>query len=364
MPTWRYEVRSQTIDNDLQRVISYKCLRTGLLVECHLTTYEDAAAVDWVFYLTNEGSVDTPIIDAFLPLDAALLDVAKDQAITLRWSDGDGYSPASFLPHDERLSVNQPRQFAPSGGRSSNGANGGAFPFFNCLGPEGGWILAVGWSGQWIAEFIQEPDGRLAVGAGMQRTHFRLRPGERVRSPRIVFLRYTGDNMIRGHNRFRHLMLRHYVQQRDGQPAAPPVCHNTAATVYRSGKEATEQNQLAIIKQAAKLGCEAYWMGAYWYPRPWHLNVGNWYPRSNDFPRGLRPLADAAHEAGMKFVLWFEPERVVPGTRFDRDHPEFLLKVSEEGPPAIQSWRSQSPRIPHRFPRPEDPAVGCQHLPE
>jgi len=331
LPTWQYSVRSQTIDNHLRRVISYKCPRTGLLLECRLTTYKDVAAVDWVFYLANEGAVDTPIIDGFLPLDATLLEGAKDQSITLRWSNGDGYSPASFMPHDERLLVNQPRQFAPSGGRSSNGASGGAFPFFNCLGPEGGWILAVGWSGQWIAEFVQEPDGSLTVGAGMQKTHFRLRPGERVRSPRIVLLRYTGNSMIRGHNRFRQLMLRHYVQQRDGQPAAPPVCHNTAATVYRSGKEATEQNQLAIIEQAAKLGCEAYWMDAYWYPRPWHLNVGNWYPRPNDFPRGLRPLADAAHEAGMKFVLWFEPERVVPGTQFDRDHPEFLLKVSEEG---------------------------------
>ncbi len=331
LPTWEYSTESRPIQDGVRHVISYQCPRTGLRLECHVTTYDDAAAIDWVFYLANHGTADTPIIDSFLPLDALLLEAPPDQPVVLRWSNGDACSPQAFLPHDEPLEVGAVRQFAPVGGRSSNGADRGAFPFFNVLGSSAGWIVAVGWSGQWAAEFVREPDGRLTVGAGMERTHFRLRPGERVRTPRIVLLRYQGNGMIRGHNRFRQLMLKHYVQHRDGRPAAPPVCHNTAATVYRSGKRATERNQLAIIKKAAELGCEAYWMDAYWYPQPWHLNVGNWYPRPDDFPRGLRPLADAAHKAGMKFVLWFEPERVWPGTQFDRVHPEFLLKLGGGG---------------------------------
>ena len=132
-------------------------------------------------------------------------------------------------------------------------------------------------------------------------------------------------------------MLEHYVQRRDGAPVPPPVAHNTAATVYRSGHEATEQNQLAIIDKAAKLGVEAYWMDAYWYPRPWHANVGNWYCRENDFPRGLRPWADAAHREKMQFVLWFEPERVAPGTQFDREHPEFPDQLARDGIAELKS---------------------------
>ncbi len=335
LPTWEYSTESRPAKDGLRRVVSYKCPKTGLLLECHVTTYGDAAAIDWVFYLVNKGTTDTPVIDSFLPLDATLLEAEADQSVLLRSSRGDdnhlSETLVSFLPHDEPLAPSQLREFATVGGRSSNagrlrnGVTGGSLPFFNFLGPDCGWILAVGWSGQWATEFARELDGSLTVGAGMATTHFRLHPGERVRTPRIVLLRYAGAAMIRGHNRFRQLLLKHYVQHRDGQPAAPPVCHNTAATVYRSGKEATEQNQLAIIKKAAELGCEAYWMDAYWYPRPWHLNVGNWYPRPDDFPRGLRPLGDAAHQAGMMFVLWFEPERVVVGTRFEREHPEFLL---------------------------------------
>ncbi len=331
LPGWDRSEREEAIDHGRRRVISLKCPRTGLRIDWQVTTYDDAAAVDWVFYLRNEGPAYTPILDGFLPLDATLLDVAPARPLVLRWSNGDCCGPESFFPHDEPLVAGRPRQFAPFGGRSSNGAGGGALPFFNCRGPRGGWVLAVGWSGQWAAEFVREADGRLTAGAGMETTHFRLRPGQRVRTPRIVLLRYLGGEMIRGHNRFRQLMLKHYVPRHDGRPLVPPVCHNTAATVYRSGEEATEANQLAILRAAAALGCEAYWMDAYWYPRPWSTNVGNWYPRPDDFPRGLRPLGDAAHQVGMKFVLWFEPERVAPGTRFDREHGEMLLTLDEHG---------------------------------
>ncbi len=328
LPGWDYSVESQGQGG--RRAIACQCPETGLRLECRLATYADAAAVDWVFYLSNEGTADTPVVEGFLPLDATLLEAVPGEPVTLRWSNGDGCAPDSFLPHDEPLAEGTVRQFAPSGGRSSNGAGQGAMPFFNCFTPEGGWVVAVGWSGQWIAEFAREADGSLTAGAGMATTHFRLRPGERVRTPRVVLLRYQGE-AIRGHNRFRRLMLKHYVPRRDGRPIAPPVAHNTAATVYRSGREATGANQLAIVRRAAELGCEAYWMDAYWYPRPWHTNVGNWFPRPGDFPRGLRPLADAAHAAGMEFVLWFEPERVFPGTEFDRRHAEFLLKLGEDG---------------------------------
>src|ERR1039458_2343771 len=43
----------------------------------------------------------------------------------------------------------------------------------------------------------------------------------------------------------------------------------------------------------------------------WFLHAGNW--RVNEVPhpdgKGLRPISDAAHAHGMKFLLWFEPER-------------------------------------------------------
>jgi alpha-galactosidase len=166
----------------------------------------------------------------------------------------------------------------------------------------------------------------------MQATRFRLKPGERVRTPRIVLLRYGGARLIDGHHAFRRLMLAHYVPREGDQPAMPPVATNTVAGLWlRSSRTKqplgllNEAGELAAISRAATLGCEAYWMDAYWFPQPWYQgNIGNWYPRPDDFPHGLRGLGDAAHQHGLKFVLWFAPLHVNPGTLWAREYPQFV----------------------------------------
>jgi len=50
-------------------------------------------------------------------------------------------------------------------------------------------IVAVGWSGQWAARVECSADSGGRVTAGLERTHFLLHPGERVRLPRILALR-------------------------------------------------------------------------------------------------------------------------------------------------------------------------------
>ena len=334
LPRWEYASKRETTDSGWRCRVTYKDPKTGLLVECEVTGRDDFASVDWVCRLTNSGSADTPILENFQTLDCGSLfqPMTAAEPVVLRWSNGDRCAADSFLPHDESLAPGQSKRLAPVGGRSSNDT---AFPFFNLSGPKYGWIVAVGWSGQWAAEFAREAAGGVTVRAGIERTRFRLRPGESVRMPRIALMRYPGNDMTVGHNRFRQLMLAHYVPRVNGQPAAPPISHATSATIYRSQQPATEANQLAILEKAAKLGVEAYWLDAYWYGEAkigsWWQHAGTWHARPDDFPRGLRPLGDAAHKAGMKFILWFEPERVHPGTEFDRERPEFLLKVNDVG---------------------------------
>ena len=325
LPGWQHSDTPVQAGKGPQRRVSYRCPKTGLRVECLVTTYADAAAVDWVCWLVNEGTADTPVIERFVPLDAELLESGDNRPITLRWSGGDSCSAESFLPHDEPLAKGQARSF------SANSSDTTCLPFFNVAGPEGGCILAVGWTGRWRAEFRREASGRVRVVAGMATSHFRLKPGERVRTPRIVLLRYAGP-MIVGHNQFRKLMFRRYVPRIDEKPIQPPVACNNVAWLWLKSKRTqkplgrlTEATELALIDKAANLGCEAYWMDAYWFPQPWWKgNCGNWYPRPDDFPRGLRPLGDAAHQRGMQFILWFAPLHVNPGTVWAKEHPEFV----------------------------------------
>ncbi len=53
--------------------------------------------------------------------------------------------------------------------------------------------------------------------------------------------------------------------------------------------------------------------------------MGTWAPKSEKFPHGLGPVADAIHAAGMKFLVWFERERVSKGSRIALEHPEWVI---------------------------------------
>jgi len=97
---------------------------------------------------------------------------------------------------------------------------------------------------------------------------------------------------------------------------------------------------LRLIDQITQpnLGFENFWMDAGWYgaDRPvdefqefgredWFLHAGNWRINEIPHPDGLRPISDAAHAKGMKFLLWFEPERAVVGTPLTLQHPEWFI---------------------------------------
>jgi len=297
-----------------------------LQVAVEVRRFTGAPAFDYVCRVRNEGECDSPLLSNILPLR---LQIEADETTPVRvhYAHGSMCNLDDFLPQTSTVPLAGDRQFTPNGGRSSDGV----LPFFNVELRNGGLMLAVGWSGQWQVAVKRERFGNVAVAAGMAKTHLRLRPGESIRTPRILLLAWEGADRFRGHNLLRRLLLQSYVPKLNGQPVTAPIAHNTAAAaclrMASGGENANERNQLAAIARCAELGMEAYWLDAYWYPYPWSTNVGNWFPRPEDFPRGLKPLADAAHERGLKFVLWYEPERVRRGSRLAKEHPEFMLEL-------------------------------------
>jgi alpha-galactosidase len=61
---------------------------------------------------------------------------------------------------------------------------------------------------------------------------------------------------------------------------------------------------------------------AKWIDSP---GIGSWVPDPKRFPRGIREVSDYAHANGMKFILWFEPERVCFESDLLKNHPSWLL---------------------------------------
>ena len=148
---------------------------------------------------------------------------------------------------------------------------------------------------------------------------------------------------MRGHNLLRQTLLAHYVPRLDGKIVMPPITANTWFT-FNDGSGVNEANQLETIAALAPLGVEDYWLDAGWYGNgDWTNSVGSWETRKDAFPHGLKILSDASHQAGMKLVVWFEPERVQRNTTIAREHPEFvhggaaggLFKLDD---PAARHW--------------------------
>jgi alpha-galactosidase len=163
----------------------------------------------------------------------------------------------------------------------------------------------------------------------------RLSPGESIRSPRILQLFWSGDDPFRGYNQFRRLMLAHVVPRIGGRPVPPPIAHTS--TSFYELNASTEANVLSHLESIRGLGFEVFWLDAYWTRDGFPAGMGHYdFPLRraeppDRFPRGLRPIGEAAHAAGMGYLMWFEPERVAPGTHLAKEHPEWVISPGGDG---------------------------------
>jgi len=222
----------------------------------------------------------------------------------------------------------------PSGGRSSDNT---AFPFFNVVMPGNqGVLTAIGWTGKWYAEVKQSDSKSWSLNAGMERMKLVLYPDEQIRTPEVCLLFWKGADRMVGHNLFRQFVLKHHSRMINGKFAELPLAASLGAGGPQPCNEhscATESYCVAMTQRFKQFGIlpEVFWIDAGWYTGcgSWWDHVGNWTVNTNNFPNGLKPVSDAVHGVGAKFILWFEPERVYAGSNFDQAHPDFLIRIPD-----------------------------------
>ncbi|HEY8473794.1 MAG TPA: alpha-galactosidase [Natronosporangium sp.] len=184
------------------------------------------------------------------------------------------------------------------------------------------WSTVLAWSGGWRITAHRTLGEQVSIGggAGHDGVRWRLRPGERWRSPVFAGL-YSRDG-FGGTSRAWHAYARAHVLP---QPAEiRPVLYNSWEGTWFDVNE-TNQRELAAI--AAELGVELFvvddgWFGGRTSDR---AGLGDWWPNPQRFPSGLRPLIDEVHRLGMRFGLWVEPEMVNPDSELYRQHPDWVL---------------------------------------
>ena len=347
--SWKRVASRRKLDSQrTERTLTWTDPASGLVVRCVAVEYRDFPVIEWTVFLQNSGAKETPILEAIKGLDTRF-QRGDGPEFVLNGNKGDFTTEDSYEPYCVVLPPNSVKTCAPFfySGKSSDGPNG--WPYYNLQLPGGGVILAIGWPGQWESSFTRDATDGLGIQAGQQLTHLSLQPGETIRTPLIAMLFWQGTNTVRAQNFWRRWYIAHNIPRINGQPPAP------ISQIQVSGDD------LAQVEDFVKHGIQpdVCWRDAggtqTWYPSAtglfsgdnvW-LNTGDWEVDPAKYPAGFKPYTDRIHARGLKFVLWFEPERIGnTNSWLSRNHPEWILPrtrwtvghILNEGHPAAFQW--------------------------
>jgi len=346
--------------------ITYDLIPGLLQLSLEAVFYSDFPVVEYTPRLINTGNRPTGRISDFKSLDwstqaSSVFGTARtngfilsnDRRVRIRYNLGSSCTPADFLP--------QTRDLFPLQGsntlelKCAHGRSSATFlPFIGIdLNDQNGINLAIGWSGAWkfnaafdTAEGIfQGMCGRgFILSAGMVDSSFRILPGECLLQPGIILHVRDGKSAADAQNEFRRFMIAHHAPRNGkGKLQKPPICFSTWG-----GLESDKMiNRIKTIKEHQlpyeELWIDAGWTGSDTYcphfceehttaSSDWYNRVGTWRINRYAHPNGIREVSDTAHDAGLRMLVWFEPERIDHkcGSPLLTGHKDWLLSCEGE----------------------------------
>lgn len=299
-------------------------------------SYPDFPVVELRPVLECVGDRPTGIVENFRSLNFSR--GFGKEGVLVRRTTGSSTAYSDFSRHDVRL---VPRHecdrlhMSTSEGRSS-----AWLPYFGLdFSSTEGLEIAIGWTGTWSVDMACGEVFSLDAGIG-EATRFRMLPGERFQMPYAVIYDRKGKTVDEGLAEFRRFVIAHKSPRDSGGQILKPILPLTA-----SGGNKNDGNMLKILDAATSafdIPFDTYWVDAGWYGAPeevdqstncgpcWYLNNGFWRPNTVIHPDGnLKKISDAAHAKGMKFLLWFEPERATSRAPVVSLHPEWFLRAKD-----------------------------------
>ncbi len=270
-----------------EHTLTYTDPKTGLVVRAVAIEYHDFPTVEWTLYFRNTGNADTPLLTDIQAVDTWFRR-GKDGEFTLHHNTGSPCTPNDYQPHATPLGPGATQRIATSGGRSTNSD----MPYFNVAWPGRGVIVVLGWPGQWAAEFGRDDGTGLRVRGGQELTHFKLQPGEEVRTPLVVVQFWKGD-VVRSQNIWRRWMLAHNLPRPGGKPMPTGLMMCTSDFYPGMRSNAAEEMKYidAYVRAGVKL--DYWWIDAGWYP----CEPDGW-PRVGTWEPDPRPISQRAQGSG------------------------------------------------------------------
>lgn len=181
------------------------------------------------------------------------------------------------------------------------------------------------WSGSFQFAFDDFQTGiRALCGVNPFASQYYLKPGERFTTPSMLWV--WSDHGLGDMSRKFHRWAREFGI-RDGNKPRSVLLNNWEATGFNF-----DFKRIADLFDPAKeLGAELFLLDDGWfgnkYPRTNDLaGLGDWEPNRQRLPQGLAPLAAAAHQRGLQFGIWLEPEMVNPKSELFEQHPDWVIR--------------------------------------
>lgn len=297
--------------------IVFRNSEKNLEVTVEATLFEENATCQWTVYIKNIGNGNSGVISDFYALDSSFTTGDAD----IYYSMGSDTAASDFSLIRKKL-TSFTKIFSGNEGKPTEKY----LPYFNISGENGGMILGIGWTGQWTAS-LSEKDGSTDISVKQEHLEAYLLPGEEVRSPLVSVSFYENSNPLKGFNLFRKWITDCVYPEN--------VTQNVYTVMEIAGPESKRTSDEIIeilngINDSVYADTDAFWMDAGWYEynEGWYDGVGNWTVDTARYGNGISELSGYAKEKGLGHVLWYEPERVYPGTQFHNigsQHEEWLI---------------------------------------
>lgn len=291
----------------------------GLEVTVEATVFSENATCQWTVYIKNTGSGNSGVISDFYALDSSF-STGKSE---LYYSMGSDTAASDFSLIKKNLNFFE-KKFSGTDGKPTEAY----LPYFNISGENYDMVLGIGWTGQWAATF-SERKAATNISVKQEKLEAYLLPDEEIRSPLVSISFYNNENPLKGFNLFRNWVTESVYPE--------SVTQNYYTVMEVAGPTSTRTSDEIIeilngLDTSVYENAHAFWMDAGWYEynEGWYDGVGNWTVDKSRYDNGISELSDYAAQKGLGHVLWYEPERVYPGTQFHNvgsQHKEWLISV-------------------------------------
>lgn len=169
---------------------------------------------------------------------------------------------------------------------------------------------------------------RIMMGINPFNFTWQLAPTETFETPEVM-MTYAANGLNQMSQSFHHFINQHLVRGKYQQQERPTLVNNWEATYFDFDSE----KLLALLDEAADLGIEMFVLDDGWFGarESDFTSLGDWYENEGKITGGLKRISDEAHQRGVQFGLWFEPEMVSEDSDLFIAHPDWILQVPQRG---------------------------------